>query len=225
MPWLKAIDVHATAPTTAIVVFGDSITDGTCTTLDAHDRWEDIVAQRLALQDTVRHSVVNEGIGGNTVTRNVMPAPDSTPGTERLDRDVLAHAGVSHVVVFMGTNDVRREASAEQVIDGLKDIVARIKARGLKTIGVTIVPRHGVAPVAGNTGWNDAKTKVRHEVNAWIREGGAFDAVIDFDRVVRSAANPDLLNVTYNCGDGIHPSPLGYFQMGKSVDLELFETK
>jgi hypothetical protein len=81
MPWLKAIDVRVTATTTAIIAFGDSITDGTCTTLDAHDRWEDIVAQRLALQGAVRHSVVNEGIGGNTVTRNVTPPPDSTPGT------------------------------------------------------------------------------------------------------------------------------------------------
>jgi lysophospholipase L1-like esterase len=225
MPWLKAIDVRVTAATTAIIAFGDSITDGTCTTLDAHDRWEDIVAQRLALQGAVRHSVVNEGIGGNTVTRNVTPPPDSTPGTERLDRDVLAHAGVSHVIVFMGTNDIRREASAEQVINGLKDIVTRVKARGLKAIGVTIVPRHNVAPVAGNTGWNDANTKVRNEVNTWIREGGGFDAVIDFDHVLRSAANPNLLHVTYNCGDGIHPSPLGYFQMGKSVDLNLFESK
>jgi lysophospholipase L1-like esterase len=225
MPWLKAIDVRATSPTTAIVAFGDSITDGTCSTLDAHDRWEDIVAQRLALQGPARHSIVNEGIGGNTVTRNVTPPPDSTPGTERLGRDVLAHAGVSHVVVFMGTNDIRREASAEQVISGLKDIVARVKARGLKVIGVTIVPRHNVAPVAGNTGWNDAKTKVRNEVNAWIRGSGAFNAVIDFDHVVRSTTNPDLLHVTYNCGDGIHPSPLGYFQMGKSVDLNLFESR
>ena len=81
------------------------------------------------------------------------------------------------------------------------------------------------SPVSNNTGWNDAKTKVRNEVNAWIREAGAFDAVIDFDRVLRSAANPDLLRVTYYCGDGIHPSPLGYFQMGKSVDLNFFETK
>jgi lysophospholipase L1-like esterase len=225
MPWLKAIDVRTMAPTTAIVAFGDSITDGSCTTLDGHDRWVDVVAQRLALQGPVRHSVVNEGIGGNTVTRNVTPPPDSTPGTERLDRDVLAHAGVSHVVVFMGTNDIRREASAEQVINGTKDIVARVKARGLKVIGVTIVPRHNRAPDADNTGWNDAKTKVRNEVNAWIRGSGAFDGVIDFDRVVRSPANPDLLNVTYNCGDGIHPSSLGYFQMGKSVDLNLFETR
>jgi lysophospholipase L1-like esterase len=146
------------------------------------------------------------------VTRNVTPPPDTTPGTERLDRDVLAHAGVSHVVVFMGTNDIRREASADQVINGLKDIVARVKARGLKVIGATIVPRHNVAAVAGNTGWNDAKTKMRNEVNAWIRGSGAFDGIIDFDRVVGSAANPDVLKVTYNCGDGIHPSPLGYFR-------------
>jgi hypothetical protein len=87
------------------------------------------------------------------------------------------------------------------------------------------VPRHSRAPVAGNTGWNDTKTKVRSEVNVWIRGGGAFDGVIDFDRVVRNAANPGLLSVTYNCGDGIHPSPLDYFQMGKSVDLNLFEAK
>jgi lysophospholipase L1-like esterase len=111
------------------------------------------------------------------------------------------------------------------VINGLKDIVARVKARGLKAVGVTIVPRHNVTLAGGNTGWDAGKTKVRNEVNAWIRGSGAFDGVIDFDRVVRSAGDPDLLAVTYNCGDGIHPSPLGYFQMGKSVDLNLFETK
>ena len=122
------------------------------------------MAQRLALQDTVRHAVVNEGIGGNTVTRNVMPAPDTTPGTERLDRDVLSHAGVSHVVVFMGTNDIRREASAEQVIDGPQNHCrARPRRAALGVIGVTIVPRANVTLAAGNTGWNDAqKTKARN---------------------------------------------------------------
>ena len=210
-----------------IVAFGDSITDGTCTTLDAHDRWEDVLAQRLALQSPIRLAVVNEGIGGNTVVdlASYQPALNSPAGVARLDRDVLSHAGVSHVVLFMGTNDIRRGASADQVIAGLKDIIARVKAKGIKIVGATIVPRHSVVPGVADTGWNDAKTKIRNQVNAWIRKDAGFDAVLDFDRVVRAASNPDLLEAAYNCGDGIHPSPIGYFQMGKSIDLKLFNVK
>jgi lysophospholipase L1-like esterase len=223
MFWLKSIDVQPATPASAIVAFGDSITDGTCSTLDAHDRWEDIVSQRLTLQEPVRRAIVNEGIGGNTVTAaNLRPAANSPPGVERLDRDVLSHSGVTHVVLFMGTNDIRREASADQVIGGMKDIISRVKAHGIKIIGVTIIPRHSTVPGVENTGWNDAKTKTRNQVNDWIRKGAGFDSVIDFDRVVRSAGDPDLLNSAYNCGDGIHPSPFGYFQMGKSVDVSVF---
>jgi lysophospholipase L1-like esterase len=226
MFWLKSIDVQPAAPAAVIVAFGDSITDGTCSTLDAHDRWEDVLAVRLALRETGRWAVVNEGIGGNTVTRaNLTPAAASPPGIERLDRDVLSHAGVTHVVVFMGTNDIRREASAEQVIGGMKNILSRVKGHGIKTIGVTIIPRHAAVPGVENTGWNDAKTKIRNEVNDWIRKGADFDAVIDFDKVVRSANDPNLIEPAYNCGDGIHPSPIGYFQMGNSVNLGLFGAK
>jgi lysophospholipase L1-like esterase len=218
MFWLKSIDVHPVQPATAIVAFGDSITDGTCTTLDAHDRWEDIVAQRLALMSTVSRAVVNEGIGGNTVTgAHLVPAAASPPGMDRLDRDVLSHPGVSHVVLFMGTNDIRREVGAEEVITGIKDIMARVKAKGIKVIGVTIIPRH-----PDSAGWSEAKTKIRNQVNEWIRAKAGFDAVIDFDKIVRSPSNQNLLDPAYNCGDGIHPSPIGYFLMGKSVDLGLF---
>jgi lysophospholipase L1-like esterase len=224
MYWLKSIDVRPAAGSgaSAIVAFADSITDGTCSTIDGHDRWEDIVAQRLAMQNPVRRAVVNEGIGGNTISGKVEPAADSTPGLERFERDVLSHAGVSHVVLFMGTNDIRREASAAQVIDGMKTIAARVKAKGMKIIGATIIPRHYRAPEPGNTGWSQGKTQIRNEVNAWIRKRGSFDAVLDFDKVVRSTSDQDLLNPAYNCGDGIHPSPAGYFQMGKAVDLGLF---
>jgi lysophospholipase L1-like esterase len=226
MFWLKSIDVRPGAPATAVVAFGDSITDGTCTTLDAHDRWEDVVSQRLALVLPVRRSIVNEGIGGNTVTgAHLQPPANSPPGMERLERDVLSHVGVSHVVLFMGTNDIRRDVGAEEVIAGLKNIVGRIRAKGIKVIGVTIIPRHNRAPEADNTGWNEAKTQIRHKVNEWIRTSHEFDAVIDFDKVVRSPGNPDLINPAYNCGDGIHPSPIGYFQMGKSVDLGLLLKK
>ncbi len=227
MYWLKSIDVRPAAPATAIVAFGDSITDGTCTTLDAHDRWEDVVAQRLALQTPARLAVVNEGIGGNTVLNvaSYQPAVNSPPGVERLERDVLSHQGVSHVVLFMGTNDIRRGASADQVIGGMKDIIARVKAKNIRIIGATIIPRHSVVPGVADTGWNDAKTKVRNQVNDWMHKQAGFDAVLDFDHVVRSAESPDLLNPAYNCGDGIHPSPIGYFLMGKSVDLGVFGRK
>lgn len=238
MPWLKAIDVLADKGVRSVVAFGDSITDGTCNTLDANDRWHNIVSVRMDTEtrgdsgvarttldpSALRYAWVNEGIGGNTVTRvNLSPPPDSTPGIERLDRDVLSHAGVSHVVLFMGTNDVRREQTAAGVIAGMQDIINRVKQRGLKIYGATMIPRHNVPPSGTNTGWNDAKTAIRNEVNHWVRTSGAFDAVLDFDRVVLDPAQPNLINPPYNCGDGIHPSPIGYYQMGKSVDLKLFK--
>jgi lysophospholipase L1-like esterase len=225
MWWLKAIDVEADPSTAAVVAFGDSITDGTCTTLDAHDRWEDIVSMRLTLvPDARRVAIINEGIGGNTVIREGLTPPAvSTPGIERLDRDVLGHHGVSHVVLFMGTNDINREASAAQVIDGLSSLITRMKDRGLKVIGVTIVPRHNIAaPGATVQGWTPQKTSIRNEVNQWIRTKAPFDAVIDFDAVVRNPADANLLNPPFNCGDNIHPSPAGYFAMGNAVDLKLF---
>ena len=125
--WLKAIDVESAAPAGAIVAFGDSITDGTCSTLDAHDRWEDIVSVRLGLEHATRlKSVVNEGIGGNTLTREgLTPPADTTPGLERLERDALSHHGVTDVVLFMGTNDIRRGASASPVIAAMTSIVQR----------------------------------------------------------------------------------------------------
>ena len=223
MFWLKSIDVRTASPATAIVAFGDSITDGTCSTLDAHDRWEDVLAQRLALMGPFPRSVVNEGIGGNTVTgAHLVPRANSPPGLERLERDVLSHSGVSHVVLFLGTNDIRRDVGADELMTGMREISTRLKAKGIKVIGATIIPRHNVAPVPDNTGWNDAKTKIRNQVNDWIRTKAGFDGVLDFDKIVRSPTNADLINPPYNCGDGIHPSPIGYLQMGKSVDLLLF---
>jgi lysophospholipase L1-like esterase len=228
-PWLKSIDVLSSSATGGIVAFGDSITDGTCATLDAHDRWEDLLALRLGLEDdrrggkNLQKAVVNEGIGGNTATGDgLQPPADSPPGIERLDRDVLSHEGVTDVIVFMGTNDIRRGAPAAQVIGGLSQIAARVKARGLKIFGATIIPRHNVPQAGTNTGWNDAKSAVRREVNEWIRTRAPFDGVLDFDKVVRDPTNADLMLPVFNCGDGIHPSPRGYYQMGKSVSLDLF---
>ena len=216
MYWLKAVNVYSKDSPGAIVAFGDSITDGTCNTLNSADRWHDWLAVRLDTEeartakgkrrlldwwlrqgsdsDDGHKAVVNEGIGGNTVTRaGLSPPPDSIPGIERLDRDVLSHLGVTDVVLFMGTNDIRRGASASQVIAGMQDIVRRVRARGLNVFGATIIPRHNVPPAGTNTGWDPAKTAIRNEVNRWIRTSRTFDGVLDFDRVVADPGNPDLI--------------------------------
>jgi lysophospholipase L1-like esterase len=222
MWWLKSIDVLTSSVGGAIVAFGDSITDGSCATVDAHDRWEDWLAVRLDAMDdpVVRRAVVNEGIGGNTVIReHLRPAPNSTPGVERIERDVLSHAGVTDVVLFMGTNDIRREASARQIIAGTETIIEQAHARGLRIHGATIIPRHNRAPT--NTGWNPAKTRIRNQVNDWIRGDAPFDGVLDFDAVVRDPSNHDLILPAFNCDD-IHPTARGYYEMGWSVPLELF---
>ena len=98
----------------------------------------------------------------------------------------------------------------------------RVKARGLKIIGATIIPRHNRAAAENNTGWNDAKTRIRQEVNHWMRTRAPFDAVIDFDKAVQDPRNADLIYPPFNCGDGIHPSPRGYYEMGAAVRLDLF---
>jgi lysophospholipase L1-like esterase len=183
---------------------------------------------RLDLEDrdhggsATHKAVVNEGIAGNTIGREgLQPPPDSPPGLERLDRDVLAHQGVTDVIVFMGTNDVRREASAETVIAGTGEIIRRLKAHRLKVAGATMIPRHNAAASGTNTGWDAAKSAIRHRVNEWIRTRAPFDYVVDFDRIVQDPANPDLLNPAFNC-DGIHPTPRGYYEMGKAVLIERF---
>lgn len=235
--WLKSIEVQAPASTTAVVAFGDSITDGTCSTLDANDRWEDVVARRLALEANASGrgdarsspslAILNEGIGGNTLTREGLnPPADSTPGIERLDRDVLSHHGVSTVVLFMGTNDIRRGASAQQVIAAMTSIAERVKATGARVIAATIIPRHNQGNgTSAATPWDDGKTRIRNEVNAWLRSRSPFDAIIDFSSVVADPANSDMMLPAFNCGDGIHPSPRGYWEMGSRVDLSLLGTR
>ena len=224
MFWLKSIDVLSSTSEGTIVAFGDSITDGSCATDDAHDRWQDWVAVRLQLDtmNGVHKAVVNEGIGGNTVTANVSPAPSSMPGIERLERDVLKHSGVTHVVLFMGTNDIRREATAAQVIGGIQEIIDRVHAEEMKIIGATIIPRHDRAPTESNTGWTPTKTATRNEVNNWIRNDAPFDGVLDFDLMVQDSENPNLIESSFNC-DGIHPNPRGYYEMGSNVNLNLFK--
>ena len=216
--WLKAIDVRSTIASGALVAFGDSITEGSCATLDGYDRWTDWLGARLDMAGR-RMAVVNEGIGGNTVVGSKIP-PIGMPGVERLDRDVLSHNGVTHVILFMGTNDVRRGTTASQVITGLQDIVKRARAQGITVIGATMIPRatHPFAP------WTSDMTKTRHEINAWMRTEGAVDGVIEFSQVMMDPTNPDVIFTPFDC-DAVHPNSRGYYEMGKSIGLELFDER
>ena len=202
MYWLSAVEVFSSAAPGAIIAYGDSITDGACSTTDGHDRWVDRLAERLLPLAGTGPAVVNAGIGGDTLT---------WAKTGRLDRDVLEQAGVTHVVLFLGINDINKGASAAQVMAAMQEIIARVRAVGLRIIGVTLLPWKG----------SDAtRTAIRHEVNGWIRHQAGFDAVLDFDAVVRDPTNPDLITPGFDC-DGGHPNPFGHFVMGQSIDLEL----
>jgi len=219
MWWLAAIDVYSSDADGTVVFFGDSITDGTATTTDGHDRWHDIVFLRRLLDEKnkVVLGAVNEGIGGNRVT-NVIPGA-SPAAVDRLDRDVLARTGATHVVFFEGTNDIAAGVNADQLMAGMQNVVDRVHAARLPIFCSTIIPRH-------NATWTAQMTEYRNIVNDWIRHKANCDAVIDFDLVMRAGDNPpasDLMNPRLDFGDHIHPNPYGYFLMGRAVDEKLFE--
>ena len=222
MHWLSAIEVRSATARGAIIAFGDSITDGSCATVDGYDRWEDVLYARLRERDgEARLAMVNAGIGGNTVIR--VPPVGSVPGVERLDRDALDLAGVTHLVLFLGTNDLRRDATAEQVIAGLEELVGRAKERGLVVAAATIIPRNPVPRgLPANLGFTEARNAARHRINDWIRGNDDLDAVLDFDAVVKDGSTPNLINSIYDC-DGIHPNVLGYAAMGRAIDLSVFD--
>jgi lysophospholipase L1-like esterase len=214
MYWVAAIDVFSEADG-AVVFLGDSITDGTGTTVDGHDRWHDVAYLRTLLDsnDAPNRAFVNEGIGGNRVT--VTATQGSPAAVQRLDRDVLARSGISHVVFFEGTNDINSDlVNGDQLIAGMTEIIQRVKARHLKIIGATIIPR-------SSTTWTPQKTVYRRQVNDWIRKQAKFDGVYDFDRVILDPTSPDRMNPIYDLGDGTHPNPFGYLLLGRSMNLGL----
>ena len=218
MYWVAAIDAYSQADG-AVVFLGDSITDGTATTTDGHDRWHDVAFLTMLLgskdKPKKERAFVNEGIGGNRVT--ITATQGSPAAVQRLDRDVLTQSGITHVVFFEGTNDLNSGlVNADQLIAGMAEVIARVKAKGLKIIGATIIPRSSAA-------WTSQMTEYRHQVNDWIRNRAGFDAVIDFDKVMRDSTNPDIMNPLLDFGDHTHPNPYGYFLMGRAVDLKDLE--
>jgi lysophospholipase L1-like esterase len=223
--FVKGVDVLASANDAAIVTLGDSITDGAYATENGNARWPDVLARRLqADKKTAGLGVLNQGIGGNRVLRE-----GYGPSAEaRFDRDVLSQAGVKYLVIMEGINDVghatspidpRDPVTADEMIAGLAQLVARAHLHGLKVSGATLTP------YVGAKYQSDAGEKIRVAVNEWIRSNKSLDGLIDFDKVTRDPANPSMFLPVMDHGDHLHPGDAGYKAMGEAVDLELFGGK
>jgi lysophospholipase L1-like esterase len=219
------VDVLAGPDTGGIVALGDSLTDANISTIDAFCRWPDQLSRRLqARADGRPMAVMNQGLGGNRILHDIR----GDSGLRRFDRDVLAQPGVTHAIVMLGTNDLRNrwakpeeEVTAEAMIAGLKQLAVRARTRGIKIFGATLTPYENETFLVG--AWTPEREAKRQAVNAWIRDGGAFDAVVDFDRALRDPAHPARMLPIYDCGDHLHPSDLGYCAMGDAVDLALLD--
>jgi lysophospholipase L1-like esterase len=222
---VTGIDVLAPAKAGGIVALGDSLTDANISTVDANMRWPNQLARRLASRRRGRPlGVMNHGIGGNRILHDMR----GDSGLRRFDRDVLAQPGVTHAIVFLGTNDLRNrralpeeEVTAEQMIAGLKQLALRAQVKGVKIYGCTLLPYENETFLPG--AWTPAREAHRKAVNDWIRRGRAFDRVIDFDKTLRDPRHPASMLPKYDCGDHLHPSDLGHQTLGDSIDLALFD--
>lgn len=224
---VSGIDVRSAGSPAAVVAFGDSITDGHGTTTNGNDRWTDVLAERLQASAATRDvGVVNQGIGGNHLLTDGL-GPNALA---RFDRDVLAQTGVRYVIVLEGVNDLggltrEREASpaehadlVHRILGAYEQMIVRAHAHGLLVYGATILPF-----VGSDYYHPPAATEAdRQTINEWIRAAGHFDAVIDFDRVARDLQHAERLLPAYDCGDHLHPNPVGYRAMGEAIPLTLF---
>jgi lysophospholipase L1-like esterase len=209
---LTGIEVLADASSGAIVTLGDSLTDGRGSTTDRNNRWPDELAKRLHTNaPTAGVAVLNMGIGGNGVFGGLGPS-----ALARFERDVLDQNGARWLILFEGVNDIGGGASAESLTNAYAHFVDKAHARNLRAYGATITP------FGGHAYYTPAHEAVRQAVNTWIRTSGKFDAVIDFDAVVRNPVTLTNLLSAYDTGDGLHLNPAGYQAMANSIDLTWF---
>jgi lysophospholipase L1-like esterase len=227
--WISSVDVVAPAQAGAIVAFGDSITDGATSTNDADRSWPSILAARLASSSgALKLSVLNLGISGN----RLLADGAGVNALARFDRDVLGQSGVKWLMIMEGINDIgittgnrgngpapANPVTAGDLILPIKQMIDRAHAHGIKVIGCTLTPYQGAAY------YSDKGEEVREAVNHWIRTGGSFDAVVDYDKVTQDSANPKTFKATFNNTDHLHPNDAGYKSMADSVDLKIFTAK
>ncbi len=255
-PFLTGVDVMVSSHGSAIVAFGSSLTDGDGSTRDANRRWPDVLAERLQKDagGNTEVGVLNEGIIGNrllsddrspqqaggppplgAVFKELAPALGQA-GLARFDRDVLAQAGIKYVILALGVNDIlfpgsfipaSESVSAQNVISGNRQLIARAHKKGVRVIGTTIPPFEDALfrnPFFDQF-YNPEKEHVREEVNAWILSSGEFDGVIDFDQAVRDPSHPTQILPAYDSDDHLHVNDAGNIAQGNAIPLRLFNAR
>ena len=233
--FLDAVDMIAPADTRVVVAFGDSITDGTASTINGNDRWPDVLARRLHKAYGNKVVVVIAAIGGNQIAGPAQYAPDKPfaggpSSAMRLERDVLDLSGVNQLIWLEGINDFSKNgnASAEAVIEKMSEGVARLKKAGISVVGATVTSALGSTSAAHGFAEQDQKRK---QLNDFIRSSKVFDGVIDFDAVILDPATgqmkPEFVpeSTTGGPGDKLHPNRVGYQVMGNSIDLNVVAGK
>ncbi|XXY50743.1 SGNH/GDSL hydrolase family protein [Sorangium sp. So ce269] len=222
--WLAGVDVESTEPQKVVVTFGDSITDGTSSTMDAEKRYSDRLFARLQADPETRMlAVVNQGLGGNRLLRDSV----GPSAVSRFDRDVLGTPGVTHVIVLIGINDIgmpgflgpAEKATADQMIDGLESLADKAKAKGVKAFVGTLMPFEEAFPPY----YTPEGEAMRQEVNTWIRGNTSYDGVIDFEAAVRDPEQPTKLLASFDSGDHLHPNDAGNEAMADAVPLSIFK--
>ena len=227
--FLSGIQVDAKPGAQAVVFFGDSITDGACSTADANNRWPDHIAERLQQGGHKDVAVVNEAFSGDRVLVNGM----GVNALARLNADVLSQPRLSTVVLMMGINDIGwpgeksitpgdRQPSADDIITGYQQVIDRVHAKGARIVGATLTPFADTNKGGPTEGYyTPEKETIRQAVNQWIRTSGRFDGVIDFDHLMEDPARPGHMRGAYDSGDHLHPNDAGYGAMAAAVDLKL----
>jgi len=224
--FVSGLDVATGQPPRAIVLFGDSITDGAFVSPSGNRRWGDELSRRLrANPQTADVGVLNQGIGGNRLLND----GNAQRALDRFERDVLQQAGARWVIVLIGINDLGQARSAREaaqpaptapdLIAGYEQLIDRAHAAGLKIYGCPILPYKDCAFY-----WSEEGEADRQTINAWIRGSGRFDAIIDLEPVLCDPADPLYLLEKYDVGDFLHPNPDGLTAMGASIDLSLFSS-
>ena len=242
-PFLTGVDVEASPGAATIVAFGSSLTDGDGTTADTNGRWPDVLAERLqkGAAGKAEIGVLNEGIIGNRLLHDSPKGADNPfgaglgqAGLARFERDVLAQAGVRYVIVGLGINDIlfpafpftppNEKVSAEDIISGYRQLIARGHRKGVRVIGTTNPPFENSAFEGLVTAfYTSERETIRQKVNDWIRSSGEFDGVVDLDAVLRDPSHPTQLIPAYDSGDHLHPNDAGCIAEGYAFPLALFE--